>query len=296
MQSQTVQKVQSAPPWIGPAFLLLAALTFVLLPGSTIEKFYMVCFGICPQRPSHSYYLGGAGQPVDAALVRAVPALEKIIPQEPTKLPVEARMYGMFAGFMVTWLFAFAIGRGRAALMPPAWLMLFYLSFVAVMGIDGINATLRDLNVMGLAVPYAYEPRLELRLATGLLCGIAIAGIVLPIANYVLWNNARAQSLVSKPRELTAVLLLNALVFGLVLTRSGLLFYPLALLAVVGVLATIVSINVVLVLSLARREGFALTWFDALNPIAIALFSTLIELGILSLVRFAAFGAGEIPL
>lgn len=296
MQSETVHKPLSAPTWFGPAFLVLAALTFILLPGSIIEKFYMVCFGICPQRPSHSYYMGGAGQPVDGALVQAVPALEKMIPQEPTKLPVEARMYGMFTGFMMTWLFACGIGRGRAALMPPAWLMLFYLSFVAVMGIDGINATLRDLNVMGLAVPYAYEPRLELRLATGLVCGIAIAGIVLPIANYVLWKNARAQSLVPGPIEFAALLLLNALVFGLVSTRSGLLFYPLALLAVVGVLATIVSINVVLVLSLARREGFARTWFDAVNPIAVALFFTILELGALSLLRFAAFGAGEIPL
>lgn len=290
-----LQKSPSAGVWLGPVFLAAALLAFFVLPGTPLDKFYLVCFGICPQRASHSYFMGGQPLPGEAALLQAIPALERLYPAQATKMPLEARMYGMFAGFMVTWLYTLARGRRRAAQMPPAWLMLFYLSFIAVMGVDGINATLYDLAGMGLGVPYAYAPVLEVRLATGLLCGIAIAGIVLPIANYMLWRDARPEPLFANFFELVPLLFVTALLFFLVVSRVGWLFYPLSLLGVLGVIATVVSINLVVVLSLVRREGAAQSWFQAMSPIAVALLCAMLELGALSLLRFAAFGLGEIP-
>ena len=66
------------------------------------------------------------------------------------------------------------------------------------------------------------------------------------------------------------------------------------MLAPVGILVTLGSLNVVLALTLARRERFAANWHDALNPLAIALLLSLMELGFLSLMRYATFGLGEI--
>jgi hypothetical protein len=37
------------PRWnlfLGPAFLIFLLLAFFITPGTTLEKFYMVCFGI----------------------------------------------------------------------------------------------------------------------------------------------------------------------------------------------------------------------------------------------------------
>jgi hypothetical protein len=75
---------------------------------------------------------------------------------------------------------------------------------------------------------------------------------------------------------------------------SGLLFYPLAVLAPIGVLATVTALNIVLVLTLRGRERAAGNWWQALNPLAAALCLALLELAALSLVRYAAFGFGEI--
>ncbi len=36
----------SRAAWLAPAFFLLLLLTFIVAPGSAMDKFYTVCFGI----------------------------------------------------------------------------------------------------------------------------------------------------------------------------------------------------------------------------------------------------------
>jgi hypothetical protein len=61
-----------------------------------------------------------------------------------------------------------------------------------------------------------------------------------------------------------------------------------------GILTTIGALNVVLVLTLGKGERVAVNWLEALNPFAVALVMTLCELGVLSLLRWLAFGFAEI--
>ena len=210
-------------------------------------------------------------------------------------MPLEARMYGIFAGFLLTWAVAFWLRRGRAALMPPPWLLFTFVAFIVVMGFDGLNATLYDINLMGLPVPYLYEPRLDLRLATGLLSGIGVGGIILPVVNYSLWRDARAQSIFASGRELVVLLIPNAILFVLVASQSGLFLYPTSLIGVLGVLALMAALNIVMVVSIVKREGAASNWRETLNPIAAAILLTTLELGALSAVRYAIFGTSVIP-
>lgn len=293
--NQPTDRITPARGWAwGAVIITLVTVLYLLLPFPLTDKFYWVGFGICPQRPSHSFFLGGSELPGEAALRAALPALAVVAPTEPTKMPVEARMYGMFAGFLVTWLYTFLIGRGRAAAMPSPLILFTFVSFIALMALDGVNATLFDLNHAGLPIPFAYAPRLDLRFLTGWMCGIAMAGIILPVVNYCLWRDAEPRPLFARWRELTPLLLLGAGILLLQLTESGLFYYPLAVLAPVGILAILAALNAVLVLTLWQRERVAAEWWQALNPLALALFLTLLELGLLSLVRLAAFGAGEI--
>jgi hypothetical protein len=278
----------------GAVILTAAVAVFLLVPMPLLEKFYMIGFGICPQRAGHSFFLGGTFLPGEESLRAAIPLLSTFVPGEATKLPVEARMYGMFAGFLMTWLYSFAIGRGRAALMPGPLILFTYISFIAIMGVDGVNATVFDLHNAGLPIPYAYEPRLDLRFVTGWLCGIAMAGIILPVVNYCLWRDAEPKAFFERWRELLPLLLLAVGILVLFATGSGLFLYPLALLAPLGILATLGSLNIVLVLTLGRRERVAGNWREALNPLALALLLSLMELGLLSGMRYAAFGWGEI--
>lgn len=280
-------------PW-GAAILTLAVLAFLFFPLPLLDKFYAVGFGICPQRGGHSYFLGETLLPGEGALRAALPALSVVAPAEATKLPVEARMYGMFAGFLLTWIYSFLIGRGKAALMPRPLILFTYFLFIVLMGLDGANATIFDLNSAGLPIPFAYAPRLDLRFLTGWLCGVAMAGIILPVVNYCLWRDAQPRALFERLRELIPLLLIGLVLWVLMTIGSGLFFYPLAVLAPLGILATLGLLNVVLVLTILRRERVAANWREALNPLALALLLSVIELGFLSAMRFAAFGWGEI--
>jgi hypothetical protein len=51
----------------------------------------------------------------------------------------------------------------------------------------------------------------------------------------------------------------------------------------------------VFLLSLFRKEGHAVTWFDTLNPLAAGVFLGLIELGALALMRYAVLGTTILP-
>lgn len=290
----TLEKKSSAGFQWGAAFLVLVLAAFLLIPTPPVDKFYAIGFGICPQRAGHSYFLGETLLPGERALRAAIPFAGIVAPDVATKLPVEARMYGIFAGFLVTWLYSFLAGRGKTAVMPGPLILFTYVSFIALMGADGVNATIFDLNAAGLPVPFAYAPRLDVRFVTGWLCGIAMAGIILPVLNYCLWREAQSRALFEKWRELLPLLGVGALMLVLFASGSGLFYYPLAILAPAGILATVGSLNVVLVLTLGRKERVAANWREALNPLALALLFTLIELGVLSALRYAAFGWGEI--
>lgn len=294
MNEHRVAEKSSFPLTWGAIALTVALLAFVFTPLPLLDKFYMIGFGICPQRPGHSYFMGESMLPGEANLRAAIPALSVIVPAEATKLPVEARMYGMFAGFLLTLVFSYLIGRGRAAVMPGPVIMFTYVTFIALMGVDGVNATIFDLHNAGLPIPYAYAPRLDVRFLTGWLCGIAMAGIILPVVNYCLWQDAQPFALFQRWRELLPLLFLGVGILVVLTTGSGLFFYPLAVLAPLGILATMGTLNIVLVLTLGRRERVAASWREALNPIALALFFSLIELGLLSAARFATFGFGQI--
>ena len=210
-------------------------------------------------------------------------------------MPLEARMYGIFAGFLVTWGLSSAYGRGRAVLMPPPWMLATFAGFIVIMGFDGANATLFDLNAAGLPIPFLYAPRLDLRLATGLLSGIAMGGIFLPIVNYGLWRERQRQPIFGDAGDLATLLMWNAILYALVVSGSGLFLYPTSLLGVLGVIALIGALNIALLMSFLRREGAASNWREAMNPVAAAVLLTALELGALSLLRYAVLGTTVLP-
>jgi hypothetical protein len=78
-------------------------------------------------------------------------------------------------------------------------------------------------------------------------------------------------------------------------SRLGILLYPLAIVTSASVPILVGLINLVFLLSLFRKESLANTWFDALNPFAAGVFLALIELGGLSLMRYAVLGTTILP-
>lgn len=212
-------------------------------------------------------------------------------PAEPMKLPLEARDFGIYVGFLVTWVYLIALGRGRAKGMPPPSILLASVIFVFIMGADGINAFFYDLKI----VPHLYEPRLELRLGTGLLCGIAFAGILTPVVNYSLWRENDPRPIFGNWKQFLGGLALMMVLFAINVSEIGIFFYPLAIITSASVIILIGLINLVFVTSLSGRAASAVTWRDALNPFAVGVFLALIELAALSLLRYAVLGTTVLP-
>ncbi len=218
-----------------------------------------------------------------------------IDPALPTKLPLEARDFGMYGGFLATWFYIIALGRGRAKGMPLFPMLLYLVLFVFIMGADGVNAFLYDLHQNAPAIPYLYEPLLELRLATGLLCGIAFGGIMTPVVNFSLWRGDDTRPVFGTWKHFFGALAIAAVLFVMNYSEIGLFLWPLSILSSAATIILIALINSVFVISLAGKEGGAVTWRDALNPFAVGVVLAIVELSALSLMRYAVLGTAVLP-
>ena len=269
--------------WLAPAFLIALGAAFILAPFPLKDKLDAIPFGIDPQRPSHTYFFGGT----------PLPGLEWLAPAEPVKLSLEARKVGMYVGFLAIWLYLLVLGRGRAKGMAPPAILLTLVIFVSIMGLDGFNAFFYDLKFL----PHLYAPRLDLRLGTGLLCGYAFAGILLPVVNYSLWRDASrdARPIIANWKQFLGGFGVLAIVYVLNASGVGILLYPLSIIASASVMILVALINVVFLLSIFAKEGSASTWRDALNPFAAGVAFALVELGLLSLLRYAVMGTTVLP-
>lgn len=244
--------------------VLLAALgatlaVFVLAPASPIEKLQALAAGVCAQRPGHSYYLGGV------------------------QLPLEARMEGIFVGVAVGVLFLLWSSRERAALLPPASLQGLLLGFVALMCLDGLNALLYDVGG-----PALYAPQNALRLATGLLCGLALALLAVPVLAQSLWRDCLHEPSLASVAELCGPLCLLGLVQVATLSGVPALLYPVAILTVVGLIAGFTIGNTYALVLLSRRERQARGWRDAFNPLLAGALVSTYELVALASLRYWA--------
>jgi uncharacterized membrane protein len=236
--------------------LIISAGAFLVWPGTPLEKLQTLAAGVCAQRPSHSYFFDTA------------------------QLPLEARMGGIFAGFLVGVIWLVWENRERAGLLPSAPLQGLLLGLIALMGVDGVNALLFDVGG-----PALYPPQNALRLATGLLCGLALALLALPVLASALWRDWDAEPSLASAAELAGPACLLGLVQ--VATMSGVpaLLYPVAVVMMLGLICCFSVGNVYAVTLMARLERRAATWRDALNPFVGGVLLTFYELVALSALR-----------
>jgi hypothetical protein len=225
-----------------------------------------------------------------------IPGFAAMDPREPVKLSIEARDFGIYAGFLATWAYLAILGRGRASGVPSASILLALVLFVFAMGADGLNAFFYDTSFfqMPIELPHLYTPSLQLRLGTGLLCGIAFAGILLPVVNSTLWRDQDTRPIIGNWKQFLGGISILAILFLLNESESGIFLYPFSILAAASVVILIALINMVFVISFFKRPN-AITLRDALNPFAAGVFLTLIELALLSAARYAILGTATLP-
>lgn len=245
--------------WLPFILIGIIAAGFAALPFPFLEKLRVLSAGVCAQRFGHSLLFGGV-QP-----------------------PLEARMIGIYGGFMVTVLTLWALGRGKTILMAPTPLLALALLMIATMGFDGTNALLHDMHVFHL-----YAPDNRLRLFTGTLSGIGIAMLILPIINYTLWRQGDERPVVPGWRVLGIILLTECAFMAIALTGFGFLLYPISILSVGGIVVLLLAINLMVVLGIMHRESMATRWTQLLMPVALSSSFVIAELLVLASLRFLA--------
>lgn len=262
VQSQLAQMSQDHP-WRYALGGLLAILLLGLIawPGAPLTwKLYAAVHGVCAQ--VHNVSLGGV------------------------QLPLCARNSGIYGSALVTMLALMALGRGRAAHLPPRGILTTLALAVGVMAIDGFNSLFVDLGW-----PHLYPPQNWLRTLTGTGAGTALGVVLVFLFNQALRENAdRTQPVVQRWRELIGLGVLHLLVWAAIYANVAIVYWPVALLSWLGIVGTLF---VALLLPTAVLMGYrrrVRQVSQLARPATVALIVTVVVLAFLGAARFAAEG------
>jgi hypothetical protein len=196
------------------------------------------------------------------------------------QLPLEARMGGIFLGFLCAVALVGLLGRLRASKPPGGALGLACWALIALTGIDGLNAFFFDGSLAHL-----YTPNTELRLLTGLGAGLGVGLMAVPVVADIVWARPQEEASIEDPLELLGGLALAGFVGALVLAGVGVLLWPVALAMLAGVLVAFGVANLYIVLLATGRIHRAVSFADLRGGLMSSLGLTLLEIGGLSALR-----------
>lgn len=243
-------------PRANPAYVVASgvALLFVLAPWPFAVKVHAFLHGLCAQRFSHTFLLDGQA------------------------LPFDARMTGIYGGFLLTFCYLMAMGRAHAWRTPPSGVLVPLAGFVVALAIDGTNSTLRDFGLW-----YAYEPDNRLRLMTGLLTGISLAALLSYLLATSLWRRGRWDTAtITGPVEVGLLVLLQVPFAVAVMSGFGMLHGPISLLLVLSAVGVFVTMALAMITLVRRRDQSYRSASELQWPLATALVAALLVIGALA--------------
>lgn len=217
-----------SPRAIQPLILVpsLITLIFLALPWSVEHKAHLALHGLCAQRPSHTYTFDGR------------------------LLPFDARMEGIYSGFLVTTVVLFMSGAHRWC-RPPSFSRLALIAILGgVMALDGFNSFLKDL-----ALPYLYEPKNWLRLITGMTSGIVLGFALCFLTASSIWKvvDTRRQTL-DQLRTVVLVAMLWIPIGLAIMSGWGPLYVPLTLMFIFAASLALTMLSLVVLVILRKRD------------------------------------------
>jgi len=243
--------------WLWIAIVGVGAVVLFAYPGGYASTSHMLLHGLCAQTPSHTFVIDGK------------------------PLPFDARMTGIYGGFLVT--LAGMIVRGRLFRYgkPPMTVIVTLAAFVLAMAIDGTNSLLTDL---GLWHPYA--PRNVLRVITGYLTGVALATVLSWLLASSVWNLSRPEAGIASPRSLALPAASVVPYVTLISWAPDALHLPLSTALVLSAWLTVSMLMLVIVLMAFRIDERVRTIRHLHVPVAVAAVLGISVMGMLAAARF----------
>ncbi len=216
------------------ALLALAAALFVALsPWPLDAKLRLVGYACCAQAPARTIRVGGA------------------------LMPIDARDAGIYLAVLLGLAMTVLVGRTRSGRWPPGNVAALLAGFFVAMILDGINSSFETRGLHGL-----YHTTNGLRIVTGAAAGLALTVLGLPLVNRVVWRTPENEAVAGDYGELAGFAVATAVLVALLLAPPAGLYYPLSILAVLGVLVGWGLVNALIVVVATRRENRAVTLAD----------------------------------
>ena len=205
--------------------LTVVALFALFSPWPLDAKLRTIGHACCAQIPSHTIRFDGRAMPIDA------------------------RNSGIYLGVFLVIALLWLTGRQRAALYVPPSLRNLLLGLTAAMILDGFNSLQHTQHLKGW-----YPESNAMRTITGALAGISLTILVVPLFNRIVWREPEAIAIAEDFTELAGYLGGGVLLILALLQAPSALYWPLAILSIVGLLITLTMVNTAIVLVSIRRE------------------------------------------
>ena len=243
---------------LAAALGLVAALFIALSPWPLDAKLRLVGYACCAQAPARTIRIGGH------------------------LMPLDARDAGIYLALLLGIAMAVAVGRGRSGRWPPGPVASLLGGLFLAMVVDGINSSFQTRGLHGF-----YHTTNALRIVTGAGAGLALAVLGLPLVNRMVWQRPEDEAVAVDYGELAGFAVGTAVLGALLLAPPAQLYYPLSVLAVLGVVAGWGLVNAVIVAVATRRENRAVTLTDGGVLWLAGIVLSLCEIGIIDAVRSA---------
>lgn len=210
-------------------------------------------YGLCHQLPARSFF-GGAVQ-----------------------VPVCARDTGIYVGFIVSLLVIWLAHRPERPKEFPGPVSFIAIGLmIAAMAYDGFT------SYAGLRTTTN-----DLRLITGILAGFAMAALVVPMLNDELWSRRDPSRVLAPGWRLAAWLCAVPVVFGVIRWGAPLVGPVYPVLVAVAIVATLTTVNLVIVSLFPPFERKASRIWDAWPAILVALLMSAGEIAASAALRAA---------
>ena len=253
-------------PWsrlavpVGAALLL--GIWARLTPQGLLGKADAIGYAVCHRIDARSFHLGDR------------------------PLPLCSRCTGMYLGAAISLIGFQALGRQGAGKFPTGKMRIGLAIFIAAFLVDSVNSMLQLFP----GLPHLYLPQNEVRLATGLLGGIALGTYVYAAFQQTVWMDWKSEPALARGRDLAILLGVAGVMYVAVTSENPLLLYPLAIASGLSVLGLLTVVFGVLTLTLTHRENQVTRWRGLALPFAGGLALALVQIGGLDLIRFALTG------